>query len=95
MKTYETTIIFNALLEEPALEEEIAKVDKYLAENAGEVLKQERWGSRRMTYEIKKKTHGFYVHWVYSAKPEVSLKLEEGLRINENALRYLTVLQGT
>ena len=95
MKTYETTIILNSALEEAALEVEIAKVDKMIADQQANVVKCERWGNRRMAYEIRKKTHGFYIHYVYESKPELPLLIQESLKINENCLRYMTVVAGS
>lgn len=95
MKLYEFTVIINSSLEESAIQTEIEAIEKQITSGGGKIHKLERWGAKRMTYLIKGFHQGFYVHFLFEASPNVISGLEKSMRINENILRYLTVLAMT
>ncbi len=91
MTLYETTFIIDPQLQDEGWEKSIAKYSDIITQN-GSITRLERWGMRRMAYEIKKQTHGFYVHIVHDSAPSVPRELERQFRLDETCLRYLTVL---
>ena len=91
MKFYELTVIFVTSLEESAIQAEIDKIEKQITSAGGKIHKLERWGVRRLTYLIKGFNQGVYVHYLYQGPAKLISDIEKTLRINENALRYLTV----
>lgn len=92
MKLYELTVIINSSLEESAIQTEIETIEKQIASGGGKIHKLERWGVKRLTYLIKGFHQGFYVHFLFEASGTLISDLEKNMRINENILRYLTVL---
>ena len=91
MTLYETTYIIDPQLQDEGWEKSIAKYSDVINQN-GSIKRLDRWGMRRMTYEIKKQTHGFYVHIVHESAGSVPRELERQFRLDETCLRYLTVL---
>jgi small subunit ribosomal protein S6 len=62
--------------------------------NGGEVVRNEMWGLRSLTYRIKKNRKGHYVLLNIAVPPGVTgaiNELERNQRINEDVIRYLTV----
>ena len=91
MTIYETTYIMDPQLQDEGWEKSIAKYSDIINAN-GRIKRLERWGLRRMSYMIKKQTHGFYVHIVHESAGSVPRDLERQFRLDETCLRYLTVL---
>ncbi|OGJ88578.1 MAG: 30S ribosomal protein S6 [Candidatus Raymondbacteria bacterium RifOxyA12_full_50_37] len=87
---YETVLIIDGSLDEAVKDGEIGKVTALIGKS-GEVKNINKWGKRRLAYPIKKKTHGDYTIITYTGDNTLVREIESGLRINENALRYLTV----
>jgi len=91
MPQYETTFILTPDLEEADLEKNIERYTGIITGGGGKIEKEERWGIRRMAYEIKKKTQGYYVHVLHDSGPNIPRELERQFLLNEFCLRYLTV----
>lgn len=92
MPAYETTIIFDPLIDDSALEKEIEKITNQISTDNGTINTIQRWGLKRLAYQIKKKQQGNYVHIVFDGPPVLPKALEQNFRVNEAVLRYLTVL---
>jgi small subunit ribosomal protein S6 len=92
MRLYELTIIINPTLDDTSIQNEIDKIEKQITGAGGQIEKIERWGIRRLTYRIKSLNQGFYVFYLFHAEPGLSFELERSMRLNENILRYLTIL---
>lgn len=91
MTNYEAVIIFNPKLEEEAFEAAITKVEDVIKNGNGEINKTDRWGKRRLAYEIKDCLEGQYVLVDFLAPSETSKELDRILRISEDAIRHLIV----
>ena len=92
MKFYETGLIFTPQLDESEFDNEIKKITDLIESNSGKIEKVDRWGIRRLAYEIKKKTQGYYTFIFYTSPTDVPGKIETMLRINENCLRFMTIV---
>lgn len=92
MNYYEHIFIVDAQLPDDVIQEKVKKFQGVVSENGGEILYLEEWGTRRLAYEIRKKTQGYYVFMQFSAPPTMIRELERVLRLDESILRYLTIL---
>jgi small subunit ribosomal protein S6 len=92
VKFYETGLIFTPQLDESEFDNEIKKITDLIESNSGKIEKVDRWGIRRLAYEIKKKTQGYYTFIYYTSPTDVPGKIETMLRINENCLRFMTIV---
>lgn len=89
---YETTIIIDGYLQEEKQIEIVNRIENIIKGNEGNILKTERMGKRRLSYEIKRKQHGYYIYFLYESRnPKIVNELEREFRFNEGILRYLTV----
>lgn len=89
---YETTFLINASLDDPVIEQIIKKYENFIKERGGEIILTERWGRRRLAYPINKKNSAFYVYFEYFAPPTIVSELERVFQLDENIMRYLTVV---
>lgn len=92
MKFYETGLILDPQLDEAGFDGEIKKVTDIIESNSGTIEKVDRWGIRRLAYQIKKRSQGFYTFIYYNSPPEVPRMIETMLRIDENCLRFMTIV---
>lgn len=91
MRQYETMVIIDAMISDDAIQAEIQKVNDLIVK-AGEVVRRDDWGKRKMAYQIKKKTHGFYVIFYYKAETSVVAEIDRVLKHDENVLRWMTLV---
>ena len=87
---YETIFIIN-----PELDEENTKalVDKFknLLETSGELENIDEWGKRRLAYEIKDRSEGYYVLANFSADSDFPRELERIYKITDEIIKYLII----
>lgn len=91
-REYETVFILDPTLDENKINEEIDRATNLLRDNGAVVDEVERWGRRRLAYEIGKRRDGVYTLLRYRAGGPAVKELERRLRLNEQCLRALTVL---
>ena len=92
MIKYETTFILEPGFDEGKVNEEIERVSQWIRDLGGEVLEVQRWGKKRLAYEIGKKRDGIYTLMLYQSAGPTVKELERRLRLNESVMRVLTVV---
>jgi small subunit ribosomal protein S6 len=88
MRTYELVMIFDPALEVEQIESDLRKVHDAIGA-AGTVRRWERWGKRRLAYEIKGRQYGYYVLVAFDAQPGAVAELERSVTINASVVRHL------
>lgn len=91
LKDYETVFILHPRTEDAKLEEEIDAVRQLIEASSGTVVDVERWGRRKLAYEIGKVNEGIYTLVRFRSGPAVVQELERRYRLKEDVLRHLTV----
>ena len=89
---YETTLVIDAHLSNEQIESAVEKYTKIIEENSGVVKLIDRWGKRRLAYEIKKKQYGFYVYIRFEAPGTVIKLMERQIKLDDAIIRHLTVI---
>jgi small subunit ribosomal protein S6 len=89
---YETTFILEPGLDETKVNEEIDRVSGWIQELGGTVNEVQRWGKRRLSYEIRHRRDGIYTRIVYEAPGPTVKEVERRLKLNEAVMRVLSVL---
>jgi small subunit ribosomal protein S6 len=92
MRLYETTFVINASLDDPQIENVIARIQDTVTKNGGSVTMLNKWGRKRLSYSINKKTTGFYVNLEFEAPPGMNGTLERAFQLDEQILRNLTIV---
>ena len=91
-RSYETIFIADAHLSNEQIETLINKFSKIITDNNGIIKHIDRWGKRRLAYEIAKKQYGYYVYVRFDSEGSLVKMLEREFRLDDNIIRYLTVL---
>lgn len=92
LREYEMTIITRSDLPEGELNGLLHKYEGFMTADGGEILKKDTWGSRKLTFPIKKHYRGNYYLYDFAGAPANLSEMERLMRIDENVLRYLSVL---
>jgi small subunit ribosomal protein S6 len=90
MAMYETIFILDSLLTPEEIDKSVDRIKEVIESNDGKVLTVDKWGKRRMAYEIQKKQYGFYVAIEFEAIGNIPVALQNEYNYNDKVLRYLT-----
>jgi len=90
-RTYEVLFIADPNLGEPEVDALTAQVQGFIEKENGKVTKVEKWGKKRLAYEVKKQREGYYVLLAIEARPESVKELERRLRVTDAVIKFLTV----
>jgi small subunit ribosomal protein S6 len=88
---YELMYVVNTVLNDDQVEDICDRVVGYIRENGGDIVEEERWGSRRLAYPIEKKRNGYYGLVYFRGAPEFLAKFDRALRINDDILRHMVL----
>lgn len=94
-RLYESTVIINASLDDAQVEAITTRISETITKNGGNVSALNKWGRKRLSYPINKKTNGFYVNYEFTAPAEAIAVLERSYQLDEMILRYLTIALDT
>jgi small subunit ribosomal protein S6 len=87
LRTYETIIVIDSLLKPEEIDSIITKYERFISANGGKVESLDRWGKRRLAYEINKRQYGFYVLIRFQGPSAMIKQLDREYRLNESLLR--------
>jgi small subunit ribosomal protein S6 len=92
MRRYETFVIIDPELSQDQREPLIGRVEELINQMAGFLVLTDNWGERKLAYDIKRKTRGYYVRFDYCGLAPLVNEIERFFRIDDRALKYMTVL---
>lgn len=95
MRQYETAFLIAPNLEEEETEKIISQMAEVISQKKGKMVKEDRWGKKRLAYPINKFEEAFYVFFLYEGKPEIPSELERRFKQTETILRFLTIRKET
>ena len=94
MRAYEAVLVLAPTLDEDAVAAFIQRARQALEQQGGEVAAVDRWGKRRLAYDIRDFKEASYVLLRFKAQPVGgTAELEHLCRISEDVLRHLIVLE--
>jgi small subunit ribosomal protein S6 len=92
LKNYETVFILTPVLPEAQVKDAVEKFKELLKNNKAEIVHEENWGLKNLTYPIAKKSTGFYYLIEFKADPKFIATLELEYRRDERIIRFLTTV---
>ncbi|GAB6094780.1 hypothetical protein JCM14469_10320 [Desulfatiferula olefinivorans] len=92
MRRYETIVIVDPDLSEPERKQRFDKILDLINQMKGALIESEDWGSKRLAYEIRKKTRGHYLRFDFCGTGELVAELERNCRIDDKFLKYMTII---
>lgn len=92
-RSYELTFIVRLEgADDSAVNASVDQVRGWLeADEQGQVTRIDRWGRKKLAYEIDGQREGYYVLFEAQIEPRAIFELERSLNLAPNILRYLFV----
>ncbi|MDI9569749.1 MAG: 30S ribosomal protein S6 [Pseudomonadota bacterium] len=90
-RRYETIFITPADIPDEELQAAIERYAAIITGRKGLLIKVEKWGKRKLAYEIKKQFRGFYVLLDFAGQTDIVSELERNFKIDDKILKYMTV----
>lgn len=92
MREYECMLILPAEADEAVVGTATDRIQKVVAKHSGQVVGVDRWGRRRLAYEIDRRNEGYYVVVTFAAEPAAQGELDRTLNLADEVLRYKTTI---
>jgi len=80
-------------LDETGVKGIVEKVQAWITEAGGTIVKIDNWGKKRLAYQINKRREGQYVLFELQMPPTFSNELERNLRFLEPVMRFSIILR--
>ena len=91
MKAYELLFFVNPAIEEEKYDAIMARINDTIVEPGGVVDNVDRWGKRKLAYEINHLTEGDYTLIDFHTEPTEIAELDRVLRITDAVERHMIV----
>ncbi|MBF0567401.1 MAG: 30S ribosomal protein S6 [Nitrospirae bacterium] len=91
MNYYENIVILDAALEDTGIDAAEKRITDLIEKMQGEVLKHERWGRRKLSYEINKHEKGYYLFFVFKSPPTAIKPLEELYKVFDPVFKFMII----
>jgi small subunit ribosomal protein S6 len=72
----------------------LGRISGIVSEGGGEVGAIDRWGRRRLAYDIDRQNEGYYVVVGFRADPTAITALERSLHLADDVVRFKVVVRG-
>lgn len=92
MRRYETITIMDPDLSEDGRVPVFERIQDVIAKEGGTLVEFDHWGNRKLAYEVRKKTRGYYVRIDYCGNGAVVDEMERFFKIDDRVIKYMTVL---
>ncbi len=91
-RTYECVLVLDPGLDADKTTDQLKKFQEQILGLRGEIRRWERWGKKRLAYEIQRKQYGYYAVVIFDGESTVVKSLDRYVRLNQYILRHLIVL---
>ena len=91
MRKYELMLILPAERDESVVTRVVERINTTLADGKGQVGKLDRWGRRRLAYEIAHQAEGYYLVAELEAEPAALTELDRVLHLADEVIRFKVV----
>ena len=91
MRFYECIFVVHPSVPEEEIDQITQLILDLINSNDGEVLKTEKWGKRKLAYEVKKERYGYYVYIYFKSLSPVLKLIDRRLNLHEKVIKHMTV----
>ena len=88
--TYETVFIAEPEISNDQVDQLIAKIKLAITANGGTLTGEDRWGRRRLAYNIQRHREGYYAILNFTAEAGAVMAIEHLYNVTDSVIRHLT-----
>jgi len=93
LRKYEALLILPADADEQVVVRVADRITQTLSQRGGQIDKIDRWGRKRLAYEIARQSEGYYVLVEFTGDPTSITELERVLALADDVVRHKVVLR--
>jgi small subunit ribosomal protein S6 len=94
LRQYEVLLMLPPEADEAVVTGVLDRITRVVSEAGGAVGNVDRWGRRRLAFEVERQNEGYYVLVQFTADPAVIAELERTLHLADEVLRFKVVVRG-
>lgn len=91
MKAYEVLYIIRPELDDEAVAAIVDRFSEVVTTNGGADVSVDKWGKRRLAYEIDDLREGYYVLMNFNGEARTAQEVERVMKISDPIVRFLTI----
>jgi len=91
VREYEILVIVDPDVEDAAVDGVVERITKIVTDAGGQVANVDKWGRRKLAYEIDHKTEGVYVLVTFTSDTPAVDELERVLLLADEVTRFKVV----
>lgn len=91
MGRYEIIYILAPNTPEDTMNDLVARFEGEITSGDGVLLRVEKWGRKKLAYEVRKFREGFFVLFVADCEGAVVTELERRFRMTDSVIKFMTV----
>lgn len=91
MRPYEVMYVLRPDLEDEKLESTIERFANLITNQGGTIENVDKWGKRRLAYEVDGLREGYYMVVKFKGGPSVASELDRVLKITDEVVRHAIV----
>jgi small subunit ribosomal protein S6 len=91
MRPYEVMVILDPRLEDDATRAAVDRFADLVRTQGGNLGRVDRWGKRRLAYELNHHLEGYYVLYEATAEPAVMEELHRALSLSDEVIRHKVI----
>lgn len=90
VRRYEMMIILDPNQNDDDLDKQVKKIeDTITSSEGGKIINVDRWGKKRLAYEVAGKQFGYYVVFEFEAEPDLIPEMDRTNRYDSNVVRHM------
>jgi small subunit ribosomal protein S6 len=93
MRKYEIMLILPAQADDKVVGAVTERISQVLSQRGGELGKVDKWGKRRLAYDLNRQPEGFYLIVECQADPESMKELDRVLSLADEVMRFKVVVR--
>jgi len=91
LKRYEVIAIVKPDLSEDDISKIIERIENIIVKRNGIIAKIDKWGKRRLAYEINKQKEGYYFLFDFVGDGPIVAEIERNYKIDDRVLKFISI----
>jgi small subunit ribosomal protein S6 len=92
MRRYETIFIVDPDVSDEQRGQVFTRLEELFTQYGGFLVARDEWGVKKLAYEIRKRSRGFYVRVDYCGDGPLVDEIERSFRIDDKILKFMTII---